>query len=49
MIDHRSFAQNLSSLEGHAHGVGVQSLIFDKCPTFTQIFLLWTKYEQKQS
>ena len=32
-----------------SHGVGVQSLIIDKCPTFTQIFLLWTECKRKQS
>ena len=33
---------------GHAHGIGVHSLIIYKCPTFTQIFLLWTECKQKQ-
>ena len=33
---------------GHAHGIGVHSLIIDKCPTFTQIFLLWTECKRKQ-
>ena len=34
---------------GHVHGVGVQSLVIDKRPTVTQIFLLWTECKQKQS
>ena len=34
---------------GHAHGVDVQSLVIDKRPTVTQIFLLWTECKQKQS
>ena len=33
----------------HAHGVGVQSLVIDKRPTVTQIFLLWTECKRKQS
>ena len=32
-----------------SHVVGVQSLITDKCPTFSQIFLLWTECKRKQS
>ena len=28
-----------------SHVVGVQSLITDKCPTFSQIFLSWTECE----
>ena len=34
---------------GHAHGVGVHPLIINKCPTFSQIFLLWTECKRKQS
>ena len=34
---------------GDSHGVGLQSLIIDKCSTFTQIFLLWTECKRKQS
>ena len=34
---------------GHAHGVGVHPLIINKCPTFTQIFLLWTECKREQS
>ena len=34
---------------GDSHVVGIQSLIIDKCPTFTQIFLLWTECKRKQS
>ena len=29
--------------------MGIQSLIIDKCLTFTEIFLLWTECKQKQS
>ena len=32
-----------------SHVVGVQSLITDKCQTFSQIFLLWTECKRKQS
>ena len=32
-----------------SHVVGVQSLITDKCPTFSQIFLLWTECKRKKS
>ena len=53
--DKRQFLQtplrNISAEKQTAdsHGVGVQSLIIDKCPTFTQIFLLWTECKRKQS
>ena len=33
----------LSTVHGHAHGIGVHSLIIDKYPTFTEIFLLRTE------
>ena len=43
--------RNISSEKQTAdsHGVGLQSLIIDKCLTFTQIFLLWTECKRKQS
>ena len=53
--DKRQFPQtplrNISAEKQTAewHGVGVQSLNIDKCPTFTQIFLSWTKCKRKQS
>ena len=40
---------NSQYLLGHAHGVGVQSLVIDKRPTVTQIFLFWTECKRKQS
>ena len=51
MQDKRQFLQtplknNFISAEkqtADSHVVGVQSLITDKCPTFSQIFLLWTE------
>ena len=53
--DKRQFLQtpliNISAEKQTADSlrVGVQSPIVDKCPTFTQIFFLWTECKQKQS
>ena len=48
-LDYQDFTEFFWTDSGHAHGVGVHPLIINKCPTFSQIFLLWTECKRKQS